>query len=125
MPISLAETYAHALHEIEKKSAAPGTAVRFVSAVKSRGHGKLLPQILARYEQLKENGAKGGVQVRIASERERAGAEKTAEKEGVRGIATLRIDRALVSGFSLQGRDFRIDHSGRRALLELFNKMTA
>jgi|GEM_PF-1594499 len=131
MKISLVETYARALIEIEKGDVAKDAAVRFISVLKHRGHGRLLSQILAKCESLKAKELGCGVRVRIASESDRADAGKSLvselppllpeERVGVR----WEIDPTLVSGFSVEGRDFRIDNSGRRALLELFNKMTA
>ncbi len=133
MKISIAETYARALLEFEKGGFSNDATARFVDVIKRRGHGRLLPQIALKSEQLKKIDAqKNDISVRIASEGARAEAEKelnpllAKERVGERYIEfKFEVDPTLVSGFLIKGNDFRIDHSGRRALLGLFNKMTA
>ena len=126
MAISLADTYAQTLLDLEKSGAAKGAAERFVAVVKRRGHTRLLPQILAKYERAKVGETKRGVQVYVASAQVQLPPLPLGEGwgEGPGTKLTPIIDPSLVSGFSVQGRDFRIDSSGRRALLELYKKMT-
>ena len=124
MAISLADTYAQALIELEKSGAGKDAATRFALAVKRRGHARLLPQILAKYERAKAGETARGVQVRVASKSvQLPPLPVEGEGWGEGGVPTPVVDPTLVSGFSVQGRDFRIDKSGRRALLELYGKM--
>jgi len=126
MAISLADTYVQTLLDLEKSGATKDAAERFVAIVKRRGHARLLPQILAKYERAKTGETARGLQIRVASERVQLPPLPLGEGwgEGPGTKLTPIIDPSLVSGFSVQGRDFRIDSSGRRALLELYKKMT-
>ena|SRR3989344_772139 len=128
--MTLAQTYARALYETEGTT---GTANRaalfgnFVAALKRRGHGKLLPRIEKEYAKLVAQGKKNIVHIRIAREKDRAAAQKSVaalSKKGEPAAKTV-VDTALVSGFMVSGRDFRFDATGRRALLQLYKKLTA
>ena len=122
---NLADTYARALLDSEKSGLANGSVKNFISAIKRRGHERLLPQVIVKYERFKSREVKNGVRVRIASECDRVAAEVAATKEASVTNADISIDQSLVSGFSVDGFDFRIDKNGRRALLELYNKITS
>ena len=69
MAISLADTYVQTLLDLEKSGATKDAAERFVAIVKRRGHARLLPQILAKYERAKTGETARGLQIRVASER--------------------------------------------------------
>jgi len=127
--MTLAQTYARALYEAGNTAGAPKHAVlfeNFIAALKRRGHGKLLPRIEKEYVKIAALAKKNTVRVRIAREKDRPAAQQRAAELSLEGAAAHTVlDKTLVSGFMVSGRDFRFDATGRRALLQLYKKLTA
>ena len=128
--MTLAETYARALHEAENAPGAETHSVlfrHFVSALKRRGHEKLLPRIGKEYVKILAREGKNAVRVRVAHKKDAAEARKYAASAAEPGtvIGEAVVDESLVSGYSISGPNFRYDASGRSALLQLYKKLTA
>jgi len=128
--MTLAETYARALHEAGEAPKAPARHVlfaHFIAVLQRRGHEKLLPRIEKEYMKLLARAERNTVRVRVAHKKDEAAAKKAAAEFSVPGTHAphVIVDESLVSGYVISGPDFRYDASGKRALLELYKELTA
>ncbi len=127
--MTLAESYARGLYEAGK--AAPASShhklfAALLAALKRRGHEKLLPRIGREYKKLALRAEKNTIRIRIAHRNDASAAhKKAAELDANAQNIEAHIDESLVSGFLIEGPDFRFDASGRRALIELYQRLTA
>lgn len=102
----------------------------FLEVLKARGHERLLPRIVSEFERVcAREKRRGGVSLRVArkgdSTRYRAQAERAIAAAGSKTKPVEVVDESIVSGFSLEGADFRYDASARRALITLFETLSA
>ena len=124
--MNLEEQYAHAIHEASLKKGHTTHALftRMYEALKRRNHEKLLPRILAEYEKIAANAKSSQMKISIAHEK-----DKKPALDQLKALAPedqtfeLCEDKSLVSGYVIEGRDFRYDASGKRSLLNLYNRL--
>lgn len=125
--MTLAREYARAIREVRRESAVGGAEL--IASVKDalirRGHRMLLPRIFAEYRALLADEEKGTVTLRVASEHEAAKGVAKLKELGVAEEPRAVVDRTLIKGFVAEGKDFRYDASAKRALLDLYKKLTA
>lgn len=101
---------------------------RLVSYAVKRGHKHLLPKIARAYERFvaREN-ANRRVQVIAAKEMSHEDALSLVRAEGIEtdgAQVSVIVDPTLVGGAIMRTREERIDKSDRRALLELYHRVT-
>ncbi|MEA2701503.1 MAG: hypothetical protein QOE22_212 [Candidatus Parcubacteria bacterium] len=95
---------------------------KLLAQLKESGRMKLLPQLLRELEtQAKRKSARGPM-LEVALPSEAKGAEAAAQKEGVSAKAVMNPD--LIRGWRLTTADTLIDRSGKRALIDLYRKVT-
>lgn len=120
--MKLAQEYAHLLRElpIDRKH-----DEHFFALLKRRGHIKLLPSILSAYERIiaKESKTAGEVVV-VAHEKDTASAKKKAAEFGGADVR-VHVDHSVIGGWRFTGKSTLVDHTDKRALLDLYRKMTA
>ncbi len=122
--------YAQALYDLaSKKGAHQSTLIKnLVLLLKSRGHEKLLPRILAEYERLSQHMTGKGIVVRTGDEKSRKDAlhkaHALAEQFSV-DASSIRVveDESLIQGYAIEGPGFRFDTSARAALLQLYRHL--
>ncbi len=119
------KTYAKALFELgSKEGADPKKLVdTLIAHLHETGRLKLLPRIL---RELKRLDARAGVlsqTLEVASESEMITAAKEAKELGITASPT--VNKELVSGWRGSIGSRIIDHSGKRALLDLYKRITA
>ncbi len=124
--------YAKALAELlSDRPASEGAAIaeRLVETARKNGHAHLLPRIARAYEKIaKKNERARTVEVVTAHKSDPALVTATAKKNGVatEGMHVVsRTDATLVGGALVRTRSERIDMSYKRALMELYKKLTS
>jgi F0F1-type ATP synthase delta subunit len=128
-----AKEYAQALYDLTKdaKSADSSLLVKNLSGLlKSRGHERLLPQIIAHFERIQaQKSQSDGLRVYVADEKSRKDAlhkaKALADERGIDGAAiSICEDQALIRGYAIEGPGFRFDTSARASLLSLYKHLT-
>lgn len=107
------------------------TIARFVAVVRRRGHGRLIPKIVAAFS--REAGARERrtrMEVTVADPQViKSNAKEIAGHAQALGVApealAFTVDETLIAGYRLKTRDRIVDASGKRALLELYRRLTA
>lgn len=124
--MKLEEKYAHGLFEAQRFGKTPHQILAAARKIlDSRGHQKLLPRIFAEYEKLERRAAAAAARVIIAREEDRVSALGKARELFAEGDRfELCVDPRLLSGYVVRGGSFLYDASARRALVELYNKLT-
>lgn len=125
--MNLAKEYARAIHEVRKEGRTnDGELIgSVVAALSRRRHQKLLPQIAEEYGRIEKEAGKDAVLIRAASEQEAHKGLSKLRDLGYEGTARMEVDPKVVKGYVLEGKDFRYDASARRALVDLYKKLTA
>ncbi len=120
--MKLAKEYAQILRELPQDRKHED---HFFAILKRRGHEKLLPAILSAYERILAKESKTAKEVVVvAHEKEGVKAKAHAEKFGAVD-PTVRVDHTIVGGWRYMGKSTLVDHTYKRALLDLYRKMTA
>ena len=116
--------YAQALRDMLKGGAEEASLVSgLVKNLKTEGRLKLLPGILRELKGLAAAEAKRAARIEVASEEEVAGALAAAKEEGINaGAAT--INPSLIRGWRAQEDGLLIDRSAKKALVDLYQKIT-
>lgn len=127
-----AKDYAQALFDLKTRSASGQSSLvkNLIALLKSRGHEKLLPRIVAEFERLSEGRNLGGIQVRVADEKSRKDAlhkaDALAREYGIdQGAIRVSEDENLIQGYTVEGPGFKFDASARGSLLALHRHLTA
>lgn len=126
--MTLPERYARAIYEARTATVLTGREfiVRITEALKRRHHERLLPSILEAYRKVEEIESMRGVTLRVASGADvQSGLAKMEELGVGEKEARTIIDPSLVKGYVLSGKDFRYDASAKRALVKLYERLSA
>lgn len=117
--------YAQALFELSQKPGANASELvkKLVAHLKKTGRLKLLPHIGRELKRIEERAQVFDELLEVASEQERAQAEKEAKEFGI--TAKARVNENLVSGWRAHTGSRIIDRSGKRALLDLYRHITS
>jgi F0F1-type ATP synthase delta subunit len=118
------KTYAKALFELSSKPGADSKKLveTLIAHLRETGRLKLLPRILRELKRLDARASTLSETLEVASESEKASATKEAKELGITAHATVNSD--LVSGWRAQTGSRIIDRSGKRALLDLYKRIT-
>lgn len=117
--------YAQALFDLSQKPDADASELvkKLVAHLKETGREKLLPRIGRELARIEASAASFGELLEVASEHEKASAEKEAKEFGI--SAHAQVNETLVSGWRARSGSRIIDRSGKRALLDLYRQITA
>lgn len=118
------KTYAKALYDLASREGADESALvsSLVKNLTETGRLKLLPRILRELKRIDARASTLTETLEVASESEKASAKKEANELGITAEPT--INSHLVSGWRAQKGSRVIDHSGKRALLDLYKRIT-
>ena len=94
-----------------------------VKNLKTEGRLKLLPGILRELKGLAAAEAKRSARVEVASSEEAAEALASARKEGI-DASDATINPSLIRGWRAQDNGLLIDRSAKKALVDLYQKIT-
>lgn len=104
---------------------------RFATIVRKRGHGRLLPKIVAALSRgmiLRERRVRTEVAVADATVI-KTHAVAISEHARALGVppetVTFVVDDTLIAGYRIRTRDRVLDASGKRALIELYRRLIA
>lgn len=115
--------YAQALFDLSQKPGADASELVKQLAVhlKKTGRLKLLPRIGRELGRIEARAKTFGELLEVASESEKAQAEREAKELGVN--AKAQVNESLVSGWRARVGSRVIDRSGKRALLDLYRQI--
>lgn len=117
--MNLARSYAQVL----SKSDSRDIADRLVKHVKAAGRVKLLPAILRELKTIQARAKALAPVIEVAREKDAHAAEAAAKAEGI--DAKANVNDSLIRGWRARSGSKLIDRSGKRALIDLYRKVTA
>lgn len=125
--MNLAKEYARAIYEVRTAGRTnDGELIgSIVAALSRRRHQMLMPRIAEEYARTEQEAGKDAILIRAASEQEAHKGLSKLRDLGYEGTARMLVDPKVVKGYVLEGKDFRYDASARRALIDLYKKLTA
>lgn len=91
--------------------------------LRAAGRMKLLPLLLSELKKLQQRRHEEARVLEIASAKERKAAEAYAAEKGM-GMQLVE-NPMLVTGWRMRSHGILTDHSGKRALIELYRRITA
>lgn len=117
--------YAQALYDLAHKPGAHASELvkKLVAHLKEKGREKLLPRIGRELSRIEARAETFGEMLEVASEHEKAKAEREAKEFGI--SAKAQVNQDLVTGWRARSGSRIIDRSGKRALLELYRQISA
>lgn len=101
---------------------ADDAVTRLIAHLTSTGRSKLLPSIGQELKKIRARRLALAPKVEVASEAEAAGALQGAAAAGIHA-ETATINPSLIRGWRASGAGRLVDHSGKRALIELYKKV--
>lgn len=117
--------YAHAIASMSRKAGADEAVLvsGLVKHLKATGRIKLLPGIVRELK--RENGRREKLApvLEVASASEEAEAKATLSKEGIAVEKTV-VNPSLIQGWRAQAGGLLWDHSAKRALTDIYKKIT-
>ena len=109
--------------EIEDKAASDAAITKLIMHLKSAGRMKMLPQIARELKKVAARRHAMRPHVEVAHEKEAASALRAAAELGI--IAKhATVNPTLIHGWRAKSGDKLIDHSAKRALLHIYQKVT-
>jgi F0F1-type ATP synthase delta subunit len=94
-----------------------------VNHLRSRGRSKLLPGILRELKHEQARNEKLAPMLEVATEGEEAAAKAFLVKECVE-IKKVEVNPSLIQGWRARANGFLWDHSAKRALTDIYKKIT-
>lgn len=110
--------------ELEDKAVSDAAITKLILHLKSAGRMKMLPEIVSELRKVAARRHALRPHVEVAHERETAAALRAAAHAGI--IAKhASVNTDLIHGWRARSGDKLIDHSAKRALLHIYQKVTA
>lgn len=117
--------YAQAITaQVSKGADESALFANLVTHLKAKGRMKLLPKILAELTALKARSRVSATTVEVASEKESDAALAEARALGFDASAAL-VNPSLITGWRARKGSTLVDNSGKRALLDLYRRITS
>jgi F0F1-type ATP synthase delta subunit len=118
-------SYAKALYDAAHQEGADPKALvaNLSAALAKRGNHKLLPAILQEVLRLEAREAKLAPRIEVASAGESAHSLKEAATHGIHA-AHAHVNPALIKGWRAVSKNTLVDHSAKRSLIELYQRIT-
>jgi F0F1-type ATP synthase delta subunit len=109
--------------EIEDKATADAVVTKLIMHLKSMGRMKMLPQIAKELRKVAERRYALRPRVEVAHEKDTEVALRAASHAGI--VAThASVNPALIHGWRARSANMLVDHSAKRALLQIYQKVT-
>lgn len=119
------KAYAQALTNVLAKGSSEDEVVSsLIKHLKQAGRMKLLPAILRELVVLKARTTTLGATVEVATEAGKADALKEAKEAGIEASSAI-VNPSLVSGWRAREGGRLIDRSGKRALIDIYRRITS
>ena len=97
---------------------------KLVAHLKSRGRLALLPQMARTLRRIVAEREKRTPCVEVAREKDASGALEEAARAGVLSLTAV-VNSTLVTGWRASSGSMLVDRSGKRALVAIYQKVTA
>ncbi|MBU6214610.1 hypothetical protein KGM48_02085 [Patescibacteria group bacterium] len=110
--------------EVEDKDASDAAVTKLILHLKSSGRLKMLPQIARELRKVAARRHSFRPFVEVAHLKEAPAALRAANDAGI-PAAHASVNHALIHGWRARGRGVLIDRSAKRALLSLYQNITA
>lgn len=120
------DTYTRLLEataELEDKVAVDAAVSKLIIHLKSMGRMNMLPKIAGELRRVAARRAALRPRVEVAHESEASRALHAAAREGITA-KHAQVNPSLIRGWRAQGGGKLIDHSAKRALIEIYQKVT-
>lgn len=118
------QTYAQALTRLARNGMDDTTLVQnLVAHLKRTGRLKLLPAILRALKRQLARDASVGPNVEVAHKDEAVAALAAAKALGI-SVEAAQVNPALLSGWRATDKGKLVDRSGKRALVDLYERIT-
>lgn len=109
--------------EIEDKEASDAAVTKLIMHLKSAGRMKMLPQIARELRKVAARRHALRPSVEVAHQKEAEAALRAAAHEGI--VAKhASVNHSLIHGWRAKSGDKLVDHSAKRALLSIYQKVT-
>ena len=110
--------------EIEDKTVSDAAVTKLIRHLKSAGRMKMLPQIARELRKVAARRHALTPRVEVAHKKD---AEHALRAAAHAGIVTkhVSVNPGLISGWRAKSKDILIDHSAKRALLHIYQKVTS
>jgi F0F1-type ATP synthase delta subunit len=109
--------------ELEDKTAADAAVTKLIVHLKSAGRMNMLPKIAGELRRVAARRAALRPHVEVAHERDAVRALGAAAALGI-SAHKARVNPSLIGGWRAQGGGKLIDHSVKRALIQIYQKVT-
>lgn len=109
--------------EIEDKAASDAAVTKLILHLKSAGRMKMLPEIARELRKVAARRHAMRPHVEVAHEKESAHALRTAAELGIVARHAT-VNPTLIHGWRATSGDKLVDHSAKRALLAIYQKVT-
>lgn len=120
------DTYTRLLEiaaEADDAGAADAAVTKLVKHLKSAGRLKMLPQIARELRKVAARRYALRPVVEVAHLKEAPGALKAAREAGI-DAAHASVNHTLIHGWRARSRGVLVDHSAKRALIEIYKNVT-
>lgn len=118
------KVYAEAINNVVAKGAKEEAVFESLkSHLSATGRVKLLPRILYELRALSARKGKVAATVEVARESDAAAALKEAKEAGIDADAAV-VNDSLITGWRAKKEGVLIDRSGKRALIDLYRRIT-
>ena len=109
--------------EIEDKAASDAAVTKLIMHLKSAGRMKMLPQIAKELRKIAARRHALRPSVEVAHQGDAAAALRAAAHEGI--VAThANVNPSLIHGWRARSANLLVDHTAKRALLSIYQKVT-
>lgn len=108
--------------ELGDKKAEEAAVKKLVAHLVASGRVKMLSQIATELKKIAARRAKLAPTLEVASEKEVHAAHKAAEAVGI-PVSKAHVNHSLIKGWRAKDANRLVDHSGKRALLDIYKKV--
>ncbi len=117
--------YAQAVATMSRREGADEAAIvsGLVRELKVSGRAKLLPGILRELRTLQAHEAKLAPVLEVATAKDEAVGREAMKKEGIE-IESVIVNPSLIQGWRARANGLLWDHSAKRALTDIYKKIT-
>lgn len=117
--------YAQAIATMSRKTGQDQAVLAdgLIAHLRKTGRSKMLPGILRELVRAKERDTKLASVLEIATEADAAVAQAFLAKEGVE-VQTVHVNPSLIRGWRARANGLLWDHSAKRALTDIYKKIT-
>lgn len=117
--------YAHAIRTMSRQEGRDQSALvsGLIAHLKKTGRAKLLPGIVRELKRENARAEKLAPVLEVASHKDEKAAKDLLKKEGIEVVNTV-VNPSLIRGWRARAHGLLWDHSAKRALTDIYKKIT-